>query len=210
MFESVFASTSTLTEVKGLAHDRVVCVIPYLDHDQARRLAGVLAVRARHPGLAVFVRDDARLGFIQTANLVYAWTASARFAYFAQDAFPGDHWLAQAMGVMDRAGPGLLAFNDGRFFGTLAVFGLADRAWLATVYPKSLFYPGYRSHFADTELTAIAFARDRLFFTPNALLIEVDYEKHAKRNDPDDQALYNVRARKGFDGLVEPFDPERE
>lgn len=208
MLETLFVSSSRLHTIKGTTHEHVVCVVPTLDQEQARRLAGVLTQRAKHPGLVVFVHDDARLGFIMVANLVYSWTSSPRFAYFAQDAYPGEQWLAQAMGALNAAGSGLLAFNDGRFFGTLAVFGLADRAWVKTLYPKSLFFPGYVSHFADTELSAIAYVQNKLYFNPNCLLIEVDYEKHAKQNNPDDHLLYAQRARTGFDGLIEPFDPD--
>jgi len=39
-------------------------------------------------------------------------------------------------------------------------------------------------------------------FNPNALLIEVDYEKHTKANDPADDALYKARLATNFQGLI--------
>ena len=97
---------------------------------------------------------------------------------------------------------GLLAFNEGRFFGTVAAFGLVRRSWTASLYRHMLFYPGYRSHCADTELTAIAYARNQLIFNPHALLMEVDYSKHSKPNNPEDERLYKERLSTGFGGLI--------
>lgn len=206
MLESVFLKSSAIESVKGLAHDDVICVLPYIDHALAVRLEDVLRERAKQPGYLLLVDDDARLGFMMVANLVYSWTRSPFFAYLAQDVFPGEQWLKSAVTSLKETQAGLLAFNDGRFFGTLAVFGMVRRDWLKTIYPRFLFHPGYVSHFGDTELTTIAYLRNMLFFNPAALLMEVDYEKHRKGHNEADAILYRQRAATGFDGLVEPFE----
>ncbi len=206
MLESLFLKSSGIEAVKGLSHEEVICVLPYLDHALAQRLEEVLRVRANQPGRLVLVEDDARLGFMMVANLVYSWTRSPFFAYLAQDAFPGEGWLGSAVTTLRQTQAGLLAFNDGRFHGTLAVFGMVRRDWLKTIYPRFLFHPGYTSHFGDTELTAIASLRNMLFFNPAALLVEVDFEKHKKGYNEADAELYRKRAATGFDGLVEPFE----
>ncbi len=33
-------------------------------------------------------------------------------------------------------------------------------------------------------------------------MVEIDYEKHKKANDPDDAALYKQREAQGFDGHI--------
>jgi len=33
-------------------------------------------------------------------------------------------------------------------------------------------------------------------------MIEVDYEKHTRKNNPDDQSLYKMREQKGFGGII--------
>lgn len=207
MLQSVFVKSSTIESVRGMAHDTVVCVLPYIHHDLAARLEEVLRLRAKQSGLLLLVDDDARLGFIRVANLVYFLTRSPYFTYLAEDAFPGVGWLKSAVSTMTQTNAGLLAFNDGRFYGTVAVFGMAQRAWLKTIYQRFLFHPGYLSHFGDTELTTIAFLRHMLVFDPSSLLVEVDYEKHHKGLNPADAALYKQRAATGFAGLVAPFDP---
>jgi len=159
-------------------------------------------VRANHSGLLVLVNDDLRMRFIGVANFVFSRSTSPFFGYLAQDAYPGMYWLEQGMKAMRKSGGGLMAFNEGRFFGTVAAFGLARRSWLAKVYHNMLFYPGYKSQYGDTELSAIAFAQDTLIFNPNAILIEVDYTKHNKANNPDDDRLYKQRLANHFNGLT--------
>jgi len=191
-----------------VTHGKCVLVLPYTDGELAGRAADVLSRRALADGELVLVEDDLRLGFIQVANLVYARTRSEYFGYLAQDAFPGDGWLKCGLFTLDSTGKGLLAFNDGRFYGNLAVFGLARRSFTASLYHNFQFYPGYKRHFADTELSALAWERGAMVFNENCLLVEVDYSKHAKANDPEDDALYRARARTGFGGLGTPFEPD--
>jgi len=204
MLESVFVKSSAFETLAPLSHETVVMVLPYIDQAMAERAEAILCRRAEQDGLLVLVDDDERMGFIRVANFVYLRTRSPLFGYLAQDAFPGMYWLREGVRLLERTGKGLLAFNEGRFFGTLAAFGLARRAWLARLYRNMLFYPGYHSQYGDTELSAIAYATGQLVFNPNALLIEVDYEKHAKANHAGDDALYKARLATGFDGLIPP------
>ena len=202
MLQTIFTNSSQLHELGNVQHEDAVLVLPYIDAELTNKLVKVLALRALHPGLLVLVNDDERLGFMKIANFVCAHSASRYFGYLAQDAFPGDGWLDAAIGTLDGSNAGLLAFNDGRFYGTLAIFGLARRAWLARLYHKFLFFPGYNRHFGDTELSAIAIHQEQLIYNPGCLMIEVDYEKHTKGNDPDDAALYKQREAQGFDGII--------
>lgn len=41
------------------------------------------------------------------------------------------------------------------------------------------------------------------------MLCEVDYEKHAKHNDPLDDALYKSRLESGFGGIIPLAGPQR-
>lgn len=199
--------TSSLADyVEPRAHDTII-VMPTTDMKLARRAAEVMSRRTDREGLLVIAEDDLRLGFIATANSVYNKTRSACFGYVAQDAFAGQYWLDYGLHALEKSRAGLLAFNDGRFFGKIAVFGLAMRRWLKSVYGQGVFYTGYHSHFADTELSVIALASGNLVFNPSALLVEVDYKKHLHGNDPTDESLYRERAGQGFDGRIEPFTP---
>ena len=202
MLQTIFTSSSELQNLGHIEHEGAVFVLPFIDAELTGRLTEVLVRRALHPGLLVLVNDDERLGFMKVANYVCSHSSSRYFGYLAQDAFPGDGWLRSAVNVLDQSGASLLPFNDGRFYGTLAVFGLARRSWLASLYHKYLFFPGYHSNFGDTELTAIAIHQEQLIFNPSCLMIEVDYEKHKKGNNEDDAKLYKLREAQGFGGII--------
>lgn len=186
----------------------VIIVMPMIDCCLAKKASEVMQRRTQQNALLLLVEDDLRLGFIMVTNLVYAKTRSRYFAYVAQDAYAGEFWLDYALESIKKSHCGLFAFNDGRFFGKIAVFGLADRQWVRTLYGKFLFYPHYASHFADTELSVIAAQTENLVFNPNAILMEVDYEKHLHGNNDADHTLYIARAKTGFDGIIAPFTPQ--
>ncbi|HCU68921.1 MAG TPA: hypothetical protein DGF30_06785 [Desulfomicrobium sp.] len=205
--ESVFIRSSDLSAVAGLEHDKVVLVLPYIDRELTCKAELVLKRRAMSDGLLVLVEDDVRLGFIRVANMVFARTSSQYFGYLAQDVFPGEGWLRCALDVLDKSGGNLIALNDGRFFGNIAVFGIARRDWVRGLYRNCLFYPGYKSHFGDTELSVLALNVGKLVFSPKCMMMEADYEKHLKGNNRDDDSLYRERARSGFGGMTEPFEP---
>jgi len=171
----------------------------------AKKASEIMKVRTRQAGLLILIEDDIRLGFIMVANIVYAKTESRYFVYVAQDAFAGEFWLDYALETIKKTNCGLLAFNEGRFFGEIACFGLVDRQWVNTLYKNFVFYPQYKSHFADMELSVIAAKTQNLVFNPKAILMEVDYEKHLQPNNIIDRELYRERVRTGFDGRIEPF-----
>ena len=200
-----------------------VIVMPSIRMTLAQRAADVMVGRTEAGGLLVLAEDDCRLGFVATANFVYSKTASRYFCYAAQDAFAGYYWLEMALESMRKEHAGLLAFNDGRFFGRLAAFGLADRQWVDTLYGgKALFYPQYKKTYCDTELTDLARMTGKLAYNPHSMLIEIDYGKHHGQSAKSaantirytapgatdaDGVLYVVRALGGFDGHVAPFVP---
>lgn len=203
MLTVVTCKSSSLATARFADGHETVLVMPYISPEPAAQAAGVLRERTEKDALLVLAEDDARLGFIMTANMVFARTRSTWFGYLAEDVFPGYYWLEYALAPLRKTNAGLLAFSDGRFFGKLAAFGLARRAWVNTLYKgKCLFYPEYASHFGDTELSVIAGRTRNLVYNPNALMIEVDYEKHRKANNAADEELYLRREASGFGGLL--------
>jgi hypothetical protein len=104
-----------------------------------------------------------------------------------------------------------LGFNDGKWQGALASFGLASRAWAAANYAKEaaagaeqgpFFHPSYQRHYADAELTVLAMQAKGYVYEPNSVLVEVDWAKDGQTVDPADRALYRQRSALGFDGRV--------
>lgn len=208
MLEIQTIKSSVLSKFQLSTSYETIIVLPAIDMILANKASEVMKRRTKQTGLLIIVEDDLRLGFIMVSNMVYMKTKSRYFCFVAQDSYPGEFWLDYGLDTIKKTNSGLLSFNDGRFFGKIAVFGLADRKWLNTVYNQFLFYPKYKSHFADTELSVIAAQTNNLVFNPNCLLIEVDYEKYLHGNNQDDEILYIKRAKTGFDGLITPFTPE--
>jgi len=96
----------------------------------------------------------------------------------------------------------LLGFNDGKWSGALAGFGLAQRAWAQGNYAGAFFYPKYQRHYADAELTLHALQSGRYAYEPNSLLVEVDWQKDQSQVDSVDRQLFLERKASGFEGMV--------
>lgn len=181
----------------------VIAVLPWVRREAARRAARLMLSRAGAALQVLAVQDDAGLGPVAIWNLALRRTRGAFVLYVAEDAFAGRLWLRfalQALQAKPRAG--LVAFNDGKWFGQLAAFGLVRRAWLLPIYGGDLFFPGYARHYGDTELTLIARQQDALAYHPHAVLVELDHEKDGKAVDEADRTLFKQRAAGKFDGRV--------
>lgn len=173
-------------------------VMPCTDVDAAQKAVKLACARAQADGLMVAVLDTERMGFVALANRVFRLSQSPWFGYLAQDAFAGRDWLALALKALQPPTAGLLGFNDGKWHGQLASFGLVSRPWAETVYGGDLFFPGYRSHFADVELTLVARQQGRYVYEPDSVLMEVDWDKDLAAVHADDRSLFKARAMQGY------------
>ncbi len=182
-----------------------VCfVMPWNDAEAAERAADQLLKKAGASFDLVLAEDNLRLGPARIINGVFRHTRGNLFGYSAQDAFPGRNWLSAAISRLNLKKAGLLGFNDGKWMGELASFGIADRAWVNMIYNgESLFFPGYHHHYGDVELTLIARQQGMYAYDPHAIMLEVDYEKNAKRVNASDKILFKERKAHGFDGMVQ-------
>lgn len=194
-------SSSTLKQ-KDWQIDGTLMVMPFTQTEQAQRAAQLMARRAATNGLILGVHDDRREGFVKLINDAFHHSHSHWFGYVAQDAFAGRNWLALAIHAIEKASGGLLAFNDGKWHGQLAAFGVAKRSWAMKHYQGHFFFPGYQRHYADTELTLLALQENRLVYTAASVLVEVDWEKDTTQIDAADRSLFLQRASMEFDGKV--------
>lgn len=195
LFSELPVATSRETEI--------VVVMPFTDEDAATRSAQLMAARSGiSHGVILQIQDSEAQGFISLVNTAFAVTNSRFFAFVAQDAYAGRRWLQRGVAALEKNGRSLLAFNDGKWMGALAGFGLVRREWAASNYSGELFYPGYRRHYADVELTVLAMSSEQVCYDANSVLIEVDWDKDQKAVDSADRETYLQRAGGGFDGRV--------
>lgn len=198
MKTALIESTQIAALASGFDSPQTLVVLPVIDLEMGKKAATLAASRANADAVVLVVNDSARLGLVHIHNQVFKHTTCAFYAYLAQDAFVGRDWLALGLSALEQKGAGLLAFNDGKWQGQLASFGLVRREWVSKLYEGSLFFEGYKSHYADTELTLIARDQGRYAYDPNAVVMEVDWHKDTANTNPDDQSLFRHRAKNGF------------
>lgn len=185
------------------AQSQIVLALPWTQAKQAEETLEILVSRAGLAADFVMVEDSQKHGPAALINTLFEKSRSRLFGYLAQDVFPSRNWLVQAISAFKKTNAGLLAFNDGKWGGRMASFGLADRLWVDTVYGgQSFFYPGYRQHYGDVELSLIARQEQRYAYDANIVMLEVDYKKEARSVLGGDKKLFAERKLTGFDGRV--------
>jgi hypothetical protein len=196
-----FATLDSLPATLG-REDAPLIVMPFTDAVMAHRGAQLMARRSAVAGDILCIHDVQRAGFIAVANTAFRRSIAPQFGYVAQDAYAGRRWLALALKELADKNGGLLAFNDGKWGGLLAAFGLVERDWALDNYSGDLFCPLYKSHYADVELTLVAMQQRKFRFEPLSVLVEADWDKDSHQVDGNDRLLYYQRSQTAFDGKV--------
>ena len=183
--------------------DGPVMVMPFTDAALANQAGELAAHRASTQGLLLGVHDIERQGFVACVNQAFAVTRSPWFGYMAQDAFAGRDWMALALQTLHQQRGVLLAFNDGKWHGALASFGLASREWAVGNYPEATFFcADYLRHYADTELSVLARQAGGYVYQAHSVLVEVDWGKDRAPVHAPDRSLFKQRMAQGFGGKV--------
>ena len=190
---------------KPLLVEGAVLALPFTQASQAQQAAKLMAQRANYSGMIIAVHDEEGMGFNAIVNLIFKATYSQYFAYVAQDAFAGRDWLKLAVQALGE-NKCLLGFNDGKWAGVLAGFGLARRTWAEQNYHGDFFCPQYLRHYADAELTLLAMQAGLYAYEPNSVLIEVDWNKDRSAVDASDRAIFTERKAHQFEGKI--FSPQ--
>lgn len=201
MMEVIQTHGEALSDFANLQTSTLM-VMPSTDLPIALRAAQLMANRAGSDGHILVVEDKARWGFIRVINQAFLNSSSKYFGYVAQDAFPGRRWLSLALAALQPEARQFLGFNDGKWQGLLASFGLAKRAWASGNYEGNFFCPAYHSHYADTELTLLAMGDSAYVYDPNSVLIEVDWNKDTASANAEDRKTFEARKKTGFDQRI--------
>jgi hypothetical protein len=186
-----------------LKSSSVLIFMPSIDMPKAKNAAEILARRAGVSATVVCILDLKHEGFVSLVNQAFRLSESPFVVYLAEDAFPGRDWLKLGLDELKNQKASLLGFNDGKWQGELAAFGLVERAWAKNNYAGDLFYPKYQQHYADTELTLLARSHKAYAYNPHSVVIEVDWGKDQKSTNASDKALFQARVKTGFDKRVE-------
>lgn len=185
-----------------LKHPKVTVILPAIDMEKAKKTATLMKKRANYPFEMLVVEDVNRTGFMATLQTAINNNPSDFYVYTAEDAFVGNDWLKIAMETIEKENAGLFAFNNGRWGGKMAAFGLVRHSWMVHNYGGNLFYNGYKTHYGDVELTLIAKDQGKFAYNGDAVMTEIDYDKDKKGTNLMDKQLFNKRKENGFDGKV--------
>lgn len=201
---------------------KVKVILPWTKKEQTAQCVELLNKRSGYPFEIHLINNsdvNDRMGFIESVNMaVYKDEDDFDYyVYVAQDAVPGRKWLLLALEAATQKNAGVLAFNSGRWQGTLAQFGMISNKFIQDFgfewqpdddedreyYRKVPFCPAYSTHYADVELTVTAMQARKYVYAPDAVLMEVDFEKESKKVNQEDKELYKMRRDRGFDGRVQ-------
>lgn len=199
---TVITEKDYMNQLDNELNPRITVLMPSIDHKKAEKTITQLESRAGIKATYVILDDPDRKGFVEMVNQGYKkYIDSHYFVYVAEDAFAGQDWLKIAYDTMEEHNAGLFAFNDGKWKGQLASFGMVKKQYLRFLCEgKYLLNPAYHSHYGDTELSVISIAHGKMIYNPNAVLIEVDYKKHGVNKK--DKKTFARRKKDGFDGRV--------
>ncbi len=180
-------------KVTSMNGQGVAVIMPATNISQAIEAARRMIAFAQYPFRMIIALDTVRGGFIKTLNSV-AQKVNAEFVvYVAQDSLAGDGWLKIAMNHLTENNKSLFAFNDGQYHGKLAQFGAVRMRFSEKFYGYgNVFFKEYHSHRADNELTLIARLTNQFSYSPDALVLEVEYRLNKVIN-PEDIELYSKR-----------------
>lgn len=159
---------------------KVVVVIPHTDecYELVEKVATLHKKRAGVECEVYTIEDTQRKGGFAIQNEMAKELEYDYYCYSWIDYYPAKNYLKYAIEAMHKAGKGMCVFNDGKWEGSNATAGILHKKLLKTNYESGdLFYPEYKQHFADPDLTHIVAKRNQLVYEPKAVLIEIDYDK---------------------------------
>ncbi|MBB3140386.1 O-linked N-acetylglucosamine transferase family protein [Halomonas organivorans] len=196
-------NSSSFELIREYPSSRISILMPCINLEEGKRAAKAMVDRAGMSCHVFILMDTLRQGFIKTINSAYGCLDSKYVVYCAQDAFPGMLWLKKAYNDIESSNAGLLCFNDGKWRGRIASFGMVRSSWVDEVYGGELLYSGYSSHCADDELTFIARSLGVYVYSSDSVLVEVDYNKKLSGGgNRSDREVFWGRVRSRFSGRI--------
>lgn len=193
--------------VKIAIKQKVVVIMPSINMKQANDAAEVMKIRAGMPVDIEVVEDTKREGFVKICNRVskdYLKKGYNLFAYTAQDAYVSKGWLLSAVMSQIEQMAGLIAFNDGKWWGKLAQFGMMTDEFMLHFNDGNMLPPHYFGNYTDCELTLIALQNNQFGWARDSIMMEIDPEKDKgnKKVNAEDKATFAKRKLLQFDGKV--------
>lgn len=177
----------------------VIVGIPYAKYDECLVKTAV-NIHKELAGVECYVVCEEDVGMIGWVNMHNNIVSKLHFDYYCfscADYKPRKDYLKLAIARMQLENKGLCAFNDGKWDGKIASTGVISKEYYARF---GLFYPGYKNHGADDEITMFAKMHNEFCYEPLAYLEEIDgrNDRSKKKYNKDDYELLLQRTGSGF------------
>ena len=173
----------------------IPCSVDYLE--RATRVVPTYLRRAKYPCKICLILDLCTpwLGANKACNYGIDNINTKYYLYTGVDYFPSIGYLKVAMNTIKETGKKVFCFNDGKWFGEHCSIALVDREYARSIYGSGLFYNGYYHGGADTEINIIYSKDNQVCYNPEAIIMEIDYEKSFDRTfwDGMDTKLFDTR-----------------
>jgi len=185
-------------------YEKIVIGIPYgpNEYELACKTKRIMEIRAKVPCEVVIQEDVDRIGWVAMHNKMVQELDFDWYLYSCADYFPCRGYLKIALDAAKEHNKKFIGLNDGKWNGNNATVGLIHKSLIPKLYStRTLFLPQYKFHGADPDITNRAKRLGEFLYVPEAVLMEIDYEKDFKnssRLNPDDVALYKLRESKKF------------
>jgi len=166
-----------------LDDEKILVVIPYRkgEIEQATKAADIHKSRAGMPVQVYLMEDEYKEGWVAMQNWAARNLNYDYLIYSCDDYFPGINYVKIAYDTLQKTGKGLCVFNDGKWYGHIATAGLISRKLIEKLpYDMGLFSDDYKQNYGDTELTDVTIHLKEIVYNPDAVLMEIDYEKESK------------------------------
>lgn len=169
----------------GMWEPKICVIMPSIDVDKAKNTMRQLSQTSGWENTDYIIAvDHNRVGFVRTFYDAALAHEADYYVYVAEDAYGKEAWLRWAVGSIQNNK--VVAFNDCKWLGKLASFGLVEREYLLANWCLE-----YKSHYVDVELTQKA-KRDNCYgYSEKSYLIELDDNKHEVNQA--DKKLWNQR-----------------
>ena len=149
--------------------------------EETMKTVNILLDRAKTDcKVCLVIEEKGWSGWVAAHNWAFKNIPCKYYCYSCGDYYPSRRFLLLAKKEIEDFGIKLVAFNDGKWYGAIATAGLVDVEWAKQNYNGELFYPGYKHHYADTELSMHAINQGLMAYNPDAVLMEIDYEDKFK------------------------------
>ena len=181
---------------------KIAIVIPYRPGNKeiATKAAKLYIIRAGMDCKVYTIEDSEQKGWVNAQNWAFNNLDFDFYIYSCDDYIPCRNFLIKAYQSYLGTQKQVIAFNDGKWDGSMATIALVKKEFAEKLEDGNLFYKGYFGNYGDPELTDHAIHFGEYAYLDNVPFMEIEYEKEVNPH-------VNQKDRQTY--LARPYDYKR-